>query len=186
MSVLFVPRRRFRWRDFSWAITTFAVTHGLEEAFPVVDDGSVVFWRDHDELSLELGLEAWDVPADPLDRLKAGFTLFVSFTAHQGFRRVACADGGVIAVPDIEVDDDGSVLPPDRDELRRLVEKTECDECRAYGFLISLDAGKLALQTALMADADGECHVEGVEEAGLADEPMTRFVSQFARGRKPL
>ena len=182
MSIFVTSRGRFRWPGFTKAVKSFAVAHGLEEALPVVDDGRVVFWRDHDDL-LEDRDDLEAIPGDPLERLKAGLTLFASFTAYQDSRRVACADGGVIAVPDIEADDGGGPLPLATDELRRLAEKTECDECKCYGFLISFDAGRLTLQTALVADANGECHVEGVVEAGLLDEPMAKFIRRFARRR---
>ena len=176
-----IPRRGFDWASFATALRTFAVAHGLEEACPIVDDGRLVFWHDHDDL-LENRDDLEAVPGKPLDRLKAGFTIFSSFTVYQGCRRVTCADGGVIAVPDPE--DDG-IRPPASDELRRLAEKTECDESRSYGFLLSLLAGRLTIQTALMSDANGECYVEAVVEAGLVEEPMWRFVRQFARSHRP-
>jgi|GEM_PF-4230425 len=44
MSVVAIPRRRFDWPAFSTAITTFAVTHGLDgdcEVEAVVEAGLV-------------------------------------------------------------------------------------------------------------------------------------------------
>lgn len=179
MGVLTIRRSRFGWKAFARAVTEFAVGCGLEEAFPITDDGRVVPWQDHDDLTLPDGREVDHVPRDPLRRLEAGFSLFAAFTAFENPRRFACADGGVIAVPDPDGDDAALSYTG---EWRRLAERTECGECRSYGFLISLRGARLTLQTALATDADGDCTVEPVAEAGLAGEPMARFVRRFAWG----
>ena len=44
-----------------------------------------------------------------------------------------------------------------------------------------LKVGKLTAHTALLTDADGECHVECVVEPGLADEPVDAFLDRFLR-----
>jgi hypothetical protein len=129
VGVQVIHRRRFGWKAFARAVAMFAAEVGLEEAFPVVDDGRVVFGQEHEELELE------HVPGDPLRRLEAGLAVYAAFTAFENPRRFACADGGVIAVPG--VDDDG-VAPPHSDERQRLAERTECGEWGSYGFLISL------------------------------------------------
>lgn len=178
MSVQIIPRRRFGWKAFTRAITKFAVECGLEEAFPVADDGWVVPWQDHDELTLPDGQEVEHVPGDPLRRLQAGFSLCAVFTSPENHRRLACADGDVIVVPDF---DEGNAALPRSGEQRRLAQRTECGEYKSYAFLISLAEGRLTFQTALMTDVGGDCAVEPVAEAGLADEPMIRFVRRFIR-----
>ena len=176
MSVLTVPRGRFDWPAFARAVRAFAVTHGLEEAFPVVDDGRVVYWQDHDDL-LEDRDDLDGVPGPPLERLRAGLDIFVQFTMPGERGGVVCADGGVIESPNLD-DETPPLLTDDR---RRLAEKTAFGECHAYGYLLSLHAGRLTAQTALMTDSEGECHVECVVEPGLADEPMDAFLNRFLR-----
>ena len=178
MSVQIIPRRRFGWKAFTREVTKFAVECGLEEAFPVADDGRVVPWQDHDELTLPDGREVEHVPGDPLQRLQAGFSLCAVFTSPENYRRLACADGDVIVVPDFDED---NAAAPSSCEQRRLAERTECGECKNYAFLISLAGGRLTFQTALMTDANGDCAVEPVAEAGLADEPMIQFIRRFIR-----
>ena len=82
----------------------------------------------------------------------------------------------MIVVPDFDED---NAAPPSSGEQRRLAERTEYGECKNYAFLISLAGGRLTFQTALVTDADGDYAVEPVAEAGLADEPMIRFVRRF-------
>lgn len=178
MSVQIILRRRFGWKAFARAVTKFAVECGLEEAFPVADDGRVVPWQDHDELTLPDGQEVEHVPGDPLCRLRAGFSLCAAFTSPENPRRFVCADGGVIAVPDLDED---STAPPYSGEQQRLAERTECGESKNYAILISLAGGRLTFQTALVYDADGDYAVEPVADAGLADEPMVQFIRRFIR-----
>lgn len=176
MSVLIVPRSRFDWPAFSKAVRAFAVAHGLEEAFPVVDDGRVVYWQEHDDL-----LEAHDdldgVPGPPLERLRAGLDIFCQFTMPGERGGMVCTDGGTIELP--KFDDEKS--PMISDERRRLAEKTVFGEYHAYGYLLSLQGGRLTAHTALMTDVDGECHVECVVEPGLVDKPMGAFLDRFLR-----
>jgi hypothetical protein len=182
MSVVAIPRRRFDWQAFSTAITTFAVTHGLEEAFPVVDDGRVVLWQDHQEELLEDRDDLEDVPGSPLERLQAGFDVFVQFTMPAGRGQMTCADGNVIEVPDLDDDaGDEELTALLTDEKHRLIEKTVCDECHSYGFVISLEGTRLVFQTVLFSDTDGDSEVDAVVEAGLVEVPMLRFIESFAK-----
>lgn len=183
MSVVAIPRRRFDWQAFSKAITAFAMTHGLEEAFPIVDDGRVVSWQDHCEELLEDRDDLEDVPGSPLERLQAGFDVYVQFTMPVGCDQMVCVDGAIIDVPDLDDDEDGDEEPttPLTDEERRLIEKTVCDECHAYGFAVSLEGTRLVFQTVLFSDTDGDCEVEAVIEAGLVEVPMVRFIESFCK-----
>jgi hypothetical protein len=185
MSVVTTLRRRFDWQAFSKAITTFAVTHGLEEAFPVVDDGRVVAWQDHHEELLEDRDDLEDVPDSPLERLEAGFDLFAQFTMPVCCDQMVCVDGEIIEVPDLDDDMDGDEEPatPLTDEERRLIETTVCDENHAHGLLVSLEGTRLVFQTVLFSDTDGDCVVEAVVETGLVEVPMLRFIESFVKRR---
>ena len=180
MSVVAIPRRRFDWPAFTKAVRAFALKHGLEEAFPVVHDDRVVYWPGHADL-LEDRDDLDGVPGPPLERLRAGLDIFAQFSMPGERGGMVCADGGIIEVGRL----DDETAPLLADERRRLAEKTAFGDCHAYGFLISLNAGKLTAQTALMTDSDGECHVEAVVEAGLVEEPMWLFVRQFERRHRP-
>jgi hypothetical protein len=178
MSILTIPRSRFDWPAFAQAVRAFAVAHGLEEAFPVVHDDRVFFWQEHDDL-LEDRDDLDSVPGPPLERLRAGLDIFAQFTMPGERGGVVCADGGVIESPNL----DDETAPLLAGERRRLAEKTAFGECHAYGYLLSLNAGKLTVQTTLMTDSDGECHVECVVEPGLADKPMGAFIESFVKQR---
>lgn len=144
-----------------------------------------MFLPDYEELTLPDDVELEDIPDDPVARLEAGFDLLAQFAMWQDFGELACADGGVIEVPDLDDDDFDDEDEEDRPLLtaaqRRLIEKTECDECRSYGFLISLDGAKLNFQTVLVSESDGDCEVDAVVDAGLVDKPMTKFINSFMK-----
>jgi hypothetical protein len=181
MSVVAIPRRQFDWQSFSKAITSFAVMHCMEEAFSVVNDGRVVSWQDHWEDLLEDRDELEDVPNFPLERLQAGFDLFVQFTMPLRGEQMVCADGNVIEVPDLDDDADGDekLAISRSDEECRLVEKMVCDECHAYGLIILFEGAKFIFQTVLFSDTDGDSEVEAVVKAGLgrrADAAVHRVV----------
>lgn len=182
MSVFTIPRMRFDWPRFGSAVSRFVLARGADEVFQIVQDGQVIL--DMEELTLADGEEIEDIPDDPVERLEAGFDLLAQFAMFQDFGELVCADGSVIEVPDLDEDD-----PDDEDEerqpltasQRRLMEKTECDECSSYGFLISLDGAKLNFQTVLVSESDGDCEVDAVVDAGLADEPMAKFINSFMK-----
>ncbi|MBX9679645.1 MAG: hypothetical protein K2X38_12855 [Gemmataceae bacterium] len=186
MSIFTIPRSRFDWTKFVRTVSKFVLSRGADEAFPIVEDGKAIFLPDHEELTLPDGMGLEDIPDDPIERLDAGFDLLAQFAMWQDFGELACADGGVIEVPDL---DDGD-FDDDEDEeerplltaaQRRLIEKTECDECRSYGFLISLDGAKLNFQTVLVSESDGDCEVDAVVDAGLVEEPMAKFINSFMK-----
>ncbi|CAN5537163.1 hypothetical protein BH11PLA2_BH11PLA2_16340 [soil metagenome] len=177
MSISTIPRSLFDWKGFSKSITSFAVTHGLEEAFPVVDDGRVVSWQDHRDELLEDRDDLEGIPDSPLERLVVKFDLFAQFTVFEGSNQLACADGTVIEVPDF----DGDVT--DISEHHRMIEKTVCDECHAYGFVISLKGKNLVFQTVLFSDRDGDCFVHNEVEPGLVEVPMVKFIQKFITKR---
>ena len=104
----------------------------------------------------------------------------------QDFGELVCADGSVIEVPDLDEDDldnEDEERQPLTAAQRRLIEKTECDECRSYGFQISLDGSNLVMQTVLVSESDGDCEVEAVVDAGLVEKPMVKFINKFLKKR---
>lgn len=185
MTIFTIPRSRFDWPKFARAVSQFVLSRGGDEAFPIVEDGKVVFLPDHEELTLLDGIELEDIPDDPIERLEAGFDLLAQFAMFQDFGELACANGSMIEVPDLDDEDDER--PPLTAAQRRLIEKTECDECRSYGFQISLDGSNhLIFKKVLVSEPDGECHVDDVNEASLLDERMEKFISSFVakQGKK--
>jgi hypothetical protein len=187
MKPITIPRVEFDWLRFSATITEFTqpLTLGSVEAFVIAEHGKLVLDLEH------LTLDDEDVPDDPLERLDDGHELFAPFAVFRDFGELACADGDVIEVPDLdefdeeqdEDDEDDKDTPQLTDEQRELAEATVCDECQYYGFLIAADGDNLVFRFVLVRDSDGECDVEMIENAGLVDEPMTQFVRSFAGSR---
>ena len=92
----------------------------------------------------------------------------------------------MIEVPDLDeddLDDEVEERQPLTASQRRLVEKTECDECRSYGLQISLDGSNFVLQTVVVSESDGDCEVDVVVDAGLVDQPMVKFINKFIKKR---
>ncbi len=184
MSIFTIPRSRFDWPKFARAVSQFVLSRGADEAFQLVQDGQVIL--DMEELTLDDGEEIEDIPDDPVGRLEAGFELLAQFAMFQDFGELACADGGIIEVPDLDdedLDDEEEERPPLTAAQRLLIEKTECDECRSYGFLISLEGTNLNLQTVLVSDSDGDCTAEVIVDAGLVEKPMATFINSCVRKR---
>ena len=189
MSVFTIPRSQFDWPSFARAIGEFSLLRGADEAFQLVQEGQVIL--DMEDLALDDGEGVADISDDPVERLEAGFDLLAQFALFQGFGELACADGSVIEVPDLNDDDlDNDDLDDDDEERprltaaqRRLIEKTECDECRSYGFQISLDGPKLVLQAVLVSESNGDCEVDAVVDAGLVERPMAKFINNFVKKR---
>jgi hypothetical protein len=185
MKPITIPRAEFDWLRFSATITEFTqpLTLGSVEAFVIAE---------HDKLILDLEdltLDDEDVPDDPLERLDDGHELFAPFAVFRDFGELACADGDVIEVPDLddfdeeqdEDDEDDEDTPQLTDEQRVLAEATICDENHSYGYLIALNGENLIFHSMLVNDTDGDCDVEMTENAGLVDEPMAKFVKSFIR-----
>ena len=62
-----------------------------------------------------------------------------------------------------------------------LVAATECDDCRGYGFLISLAGDEICVELGTICDLGGECECEVLEQPNLLAKPMTDFVERFKR-----
>ena len=186
MSVFTIPQSRFDWPKFARAVSQFVLSRGADEVFQLVQDGQVIL--DMEELTLDDSQEIEDIPADPAERLEAGFDLLAQFAMFQDFGELACADGSVIEVPDLDLDEDDDddeeeERPPLTSAQRRLIENTECDECRSYGFLISLEGANLNLQTVLVSDSDGDCTADVIVDAGLVEKPMATFINSCVKKR---
>ena len=167
--------------SFLDALHAFSLACGGDgDPLPVVHDGSV--YHDGTELASELCVE---IPDDSRLRLEAGYTLFGLFTQFND-TGYACADGSEVEVPsedeDEEHDNDDDEPRPHRPTMdAALVAATECDDCRGYGFLISLTGDEIRVELALICDLDGECECEVLEGPNLLTGPMTDFVERFKR-----
>ena len=182
MKPLMTSRAEFDWDSFAGAVAAFAqsLTVGSVEAFVIAEHGKLVL----DPEDLTLADE--EIPADPVERLDAGFDLVAPFAVFRDFCELACADGGVIEVPDLDeedVDEDDEDAPQLPDKQRKLVEATVCDENHYYGFHIAAGGENLVFQSVLVCESDGECEFEVVEHAGLLEEPMAAFLKSFTRKR---
>lgn len=123
-------------------------------AFPVVNDGIADFGED--------GFED-DMEETPLERLQHGRILFAQFTKGEG-SSYALADGTKLEVPD-EYEGEGEFF----------------DECSAYGFVLQIADGVLTIETAVLRDVTLENVVSEIEEAGLFEGNMVRFIESMKR-----
>jgi hypothetical protein len=188
MKRLVIPRRRFRLEAFLDALGAFARSRCGYDGPMAVVHGGVAY---HDDVELAIALEedgeidaGDDIPDDPVGRLEEGLTLFGEFTLFDGQGGFECADGGTVEVPDLDEDDEDEEEPrkarPQRTKnYVEMVGNTQCDECRGYGYLVSLKGDRVAIESALLCDLSGDCEVEPVAEPNLLDGPMTGFVESF-------
>ena len=121
-------------------------------AFPVVDDGIADFGED--------GFDD-DMEETPLERLQHGRILFAQFTRGEG-SSYELADGTKLEVPD-EYEGEGEFF----------------DECSAYGFLLQIVDGVLTIETAVLRDVTLENVVSEVDDAGIFEGNMVRFIESM-------
>ncbi len=183
-------RKQFRLEEFLEALQRFARSQGDYDGPMAVVRGDIAY---HDDTELAIALEddggddaegeEADIPEDSLGRLEAGFTLFGGFTQFNGEGGFDCADGQMVEVPDLDEEDDEEEPRKGRPQRTKkyveMVGNTHCDECRGYGYLISLEGDRVVIDSALLCDLSGDCEIEPVKEPNLLDEPMTRFVESF-------
>ena len=166
---------------FLHALHSFSLANsGDGIPLPVVHEGTAYY--DPSELESEL---CTDIPDDSTARLKAGYTLFGLFAMYNGDNGFICADGNEVEVPS---DDDDEEEKESRQPRRRRTKKyvqlagrTECDECRGYGYEIALEGDDIIIEPALMCDLSGESEIENASEPNLVTEPMAKFVKRFKR-----
>lgn len=185
MKTTKISRAEFDWAKFAGAVTEFtqSLTLGSVEPFVIVEHGKLIL--DDEDLTLA---DDEQIPTDPNERLEAGFDLFAPFAVFRDFGELACADGDMIEVPDLdeadlEEDEDDEEAPRLTAKQRELIEATVCDECHHYGLQIALDGANFVFRPVLVSESDGECDVEAAEDAGLVDKPMTRFLKGFSKQR---
>ena len=123
-------------------------------AFPVVDDGIADFGED--------GFDD-DMEETPLERLQHGRILFAQFTRGEG-SSYELADGTKLEVPD-DYEGEGEFF----------------DECSAYGFLLHVADGMLTIETAVLRDVTLENVVSEVDDAGIFEGNMVRFIESMRR-----
>lgn len=148
-----IPAREFDLARFVAAVVDHWGNH--EVAFPFVANGFADFGTGC------LGDDADAAGCTPLDWLCNGHVLFAQFTRRDG--TTYTLPGGVeIDVSDVD-DDDATFL----------------DDSSTYGFLVQIEDGKVLIQTAVLRDITGECVVTPVEDAGIFEAEMRRFVESL-------
>lgn len=154
MKLQTIQARKFDLPRFVGAVVDLWGDH--EVAFPLVsDDGFADFGTDC------LGDAAAAAGETPLEWLRAGHTLFGQFTQR---------DDGLYTLPGgVEID------VPDVDEA----DDTFLDDTSTYGFLVQLRDDTLRVQTAVLRDGTGECVVTPVDDAGVFEREMVRFVESM-------
>ena len=149
-----IPARKFDLPRFVEAIVNLWGDH--EVAFPLVsNDGFADFGTDC------LGDDADDAGETPLEWLQAGNTLFGQFARRDDTRYTL--PGGVEM--DVSVVDEA--------------DDTFLDDASTYGFILQLKDDTLLIQTAVLRDTTGECVVTVVEDAGVFEMEMLRFVESM-------
>jgi len=91
------------------------------------------------------------IPDDSLARLQMNLTLFGYFALFNGDDGFTCIDGQEVEVPyldDEEDDDDQPSLPHRRrtKKYHEAIENTTCNECSAFGYVISLDGDTVEIE----------------------------------------
>lgn len=147
-----IPAHSF---DLSRFVETIVSFWGDQEvAFPLVENGFADFG------TACLGDDADRAGDHPLDWLRHGHTLFGQYT-RRDVGRYDLADGGSI--------------DPDQGDP----EETQLDESTTHGFLVSVKDGLVTIETAILSDVTGECRVYPVENAGVFENRMRRFVGSM-------
>ena len=144
-------------RDFDLDRFIDAIVHFIGNpmfAFPVVNDGIADFGED--------GFDE-DMEETPLERLQHGRILFAKFTSGEG-NSYELADGTKLEVPD-EYEGEGEFF----------------DECSAYGFLLRIADEMLTIEAAVLRDVTLENVVSEVDDAGIFEGNMVRFIESMKR-----
>ena len=182
MSSFVWTAKSFDLGSFLDALHAFSLGCGGDgDPLPVVHERSV--YHDATDLASEL---CADIPDDSRRRSKAGYTLFSAFTQFNDTGYVR-ADGNEVEVTseDEEHDDDEDEPRPHRPTMdAALAAATECDDCRGYGFLISLTRDEICVKLGTICDLGGEWECEVLEEPNLLTGPMTDFLERFKRPRQ--
>ena len=144
-------------RDFDLPRFIKTIVHFIGEprfAFPVVNDGIADFGED--------GFDD-DMEETPLERLQHGRILFAKFTSGEG-NSYELADETKLEVPN-DYEGEGEFF----------------DECSAYGFLLRIADEMLTIEAAVLRDVTLENVVSEVDDAGIFEGNMVRFIESMKR-----
>lgn len=184
MNSITIKRTQFRLKAFLAALERFSLDHyGNGEPLPGVTGNAVYFDAVDlaEALAQDEGFEV--IPDDSLARLELGLPLFGTFALPNGFGGFDCVDGQEVEVPDLddeEEDDEPQVSRRRRTrQYLEAVANTPCDECTAFGFLVSLIGDKVEVEAKAMRDLDGDCELEMMLEPNLLSDAMRTWVRSF-------
>jgi hypothetical protein len=177
MKSMTFSKSKFDLNRFLDALHEFANGNPL----PGVDGDTV----HHDDVDLAEAHEFEEIPDDSVERLETGIPLFGYFAIFNGENGFDIIDGDEVEVPNLddeeEVEDDEPRKPSRRRTKKFLqaISNTYCDECTAFGFLVSLSGDKVQIEGKVMRDVSGECQTEIMLEPNLMSAAMRRFVKSF-------
>ncbi len=186
MKQVRMKRSKFKLRKFLDALHLFSLDHcGDGNPLPVVSGGTV--YSDDfdliDALAADEDRSVEEIPRSSLERLELGLKMFGMFATSNGFDEFDCADGEQVEVPNL--DDEEEEEDAEEEPRRRtkkyveMVANTVCDECTAYGYVISLDGDTSKIEGKCMRDVSGDCELEGMLEPNLLSDAMRRGVNSF-------
>lgn len=180
MKPIIIKPSRFKLKGFLAALHQFSLDHwGNGEPLPGVSGDAVYFDAVDliEALAQDEGFE--EIPDDSLARLERGLPLFGPFALFNGFDGFDCVDGQEVEVPDLDDDEEDDDPPVSRRRRSEAVENTTADECTCYGFVVSLNGGKIEIEARVLSDVSEECELEPMVEPNLLSDAMRRWVRSF-------
>jgi hypothetical protein len=186
MKQVRMKRSKFKLKKFLDALHMFSLDHCADgDPLPVVS-GSTVYSDDFDlidALAADEDRTVEEIPRSSLERLKMGLKVFGTFAFANGFDEFDCADGEQVEVPNLddeEEEEDADEEPRRRTEAYlEMVANTVCDECTAYGYVISLDGDTVKIEGKCMRDVSGDCELEEMVGPNLLEDGMRRWLNSF-------
>lgn len=179
MKQLSIKRSKFKLTQFLDALHNFSLNHcGDGNPLPVVSGGTV--YSDDldliDALAADEDRSVEEIPRSSLERLEMGLKVFGFFAISNGFDEFDCADGEQVEVPNLDDEEDEEDV---EEEPRRrtkmyleMAANTVCDECTAYGYVISIDGDTVNIDGMCMRDVSGDCELEAIVEPNLVSDAM--------------
>ena len=187
MKPFSIKQSKFKLTMFLDALHNFSLNHcGDGDPLPVVSR-STVYSDDVDlidALAADEDRSVEEIPRNSLERLEMGLKVFGFFAISNGFDEFDCADGEQVEVPNLddeeEGEEDAEEVPRGRTETYlKMVANTICDECTAYGYVISVDGVTVKIDGMCMRDVNGDCELEPMVEPNLVSDAMRRWVDSF-------
>ncbi len=192
MKELSIKRSKFKLTQFLDALHKFSLDHfGDGNPLPVVSGGTV--YPDDldliDALAADEDRSVEEIPRSSLERLDLGLEVFGFFATANGFDEFDCADGEQVEVPNLDDEEEDAEEEPRRrtKQYLEMVTNTVCDECTAYGYVISIVGDTVKIDGMCMRDVSGDCELERMVEPNLVRDAMRRWVNSFLfpeRGEK--